>query len=191
MADMNRRNVLLGLGTAAAGSGIVFGSGAFTQLEADRDVTISVEDDGSAQVGLTEGGVDTDAVDTDAGADDNEIAIVQSDINAGAQVRLGEGDFGTQLGTGEFGVIEVANNTNANQEIEVDIEIASSDADFDSFELYSEDDEATADGEFIIETLPDTESFEFAIEYELADDLSDPPALGAELTINAEQTQTE
>ena len=190
MADMNRRNVLLGLGTAAAGSGIVFGSGAFTQLEADRDVTISVEDDGSAQVGLTEGGVDTEAVDTDAGTDDNEIAIDQSDINAGAQVRLGEGDFGTQLETEESGVIEVANDTNANQEIEVDIEIANSGGDFDSFELYSEDDEATDDGQSIDETLTDnTESFEFAIEYELDDDLSEDPELDAELTINAEQTE--
>ena len=50
---MNRRNVLLGLGTAAAGSGIVFGSGAFTQLEADREVDISVEGDPEGQLGLT------------------------------------------------------------------------------------------------------------------------------------------
>ena len=45
MADMNRRNVLLGLGTAAAGSGIVFGSGAFTQIEAERAVEIEIEAD--------------------------------------------------------------------------------------------------------------------------------------------------
>ena len=45
MADMNRRNVLVGLGTAAAGSGMVFGSGALTQVEAERDIDISVEED--------------------------------------------------------------------------------------------------------------------------------------------------
>ncbi|ESS02427.1 MAG: hypothetical protein A07HR67_02758 [uncultured archaeon A07HR67] len=49
---MNRRNVLLGLGTAAAGSGIVFGSGAFTQVQAERDITIGVSTDENALVEL-------------------------------------------------------------------------------------------------------------------------------------------
>lgn len=43
--DMNRRNVLIGLGTAAAGSSVVFGSGAFTSVTATRDVTVSLADD--------------------------------------------------------------------------------------------------------------------------------------------------
>ena len=44
---MNRRNVLLGLGTAAAGSGIVFGSGAFTQVQADRQLAVEIAGDDS------------------------------------------------------------------------------------------------------------------------------------------------
>ena len=52
MVNMNRRNVLLGLGTAAAGSGAVFGSGAFTQVQADRDVSINVTGDNNALLGI-------------------------------------------------------------------------------------------------------------------------------------------
>jgi len=49
---MKRRNILLGLGAAAAGSGAVFGSGAFTQVQADRDLTIGIEQDSSALLEL-------------------------------------------------------------------------------------------------------------------------------------------
>ena len=53
MSKMNRRNVLLGLGTAAAGSGIVFGSGAFTQVAAERNVSVSVDADDAEGAVLT------------------------------------------------------------------------------------------------------------------------------------------
>lgn len=49
---MNRRNVLLGLGTAAAGSGAVFGSGAFSTVEANRDVKINIAADNNAALGI-------------------------------------------------------------------------------------------------------------------------------------------
>ena len=68
MADMNRRNVLVGLGTAAAGSGIVFGSGAFTQVEAERDVTIQVAKDADAALNIQDGGNDVTSVDGTSGA---------------------------------------------------------------------------------------------------------------------------
>lgn len=51
---MRRRNVLIGLGATAAGGAAVFGSGAFTQLQADRDFTISVAGDGDAFLQLRE-----------------------------------------------------------------------------------------------------------------------------------------
>lgn len=50
---MNRRNVLIGLGAIAAGGGAAFGSGAFSQVEADRAATFSVTNDGSALLGLS------------------------------------------------------------------------------------------------------------------------------------------
>lgn len=52
---MNRRNILVGLGTAAAGSGVVLGSGAFTQVSSARNVTIGVDNDSSALVELNAG----------------------------------------------------------------------------------------------------------------------------------------
>jgi hypothetical protein len=53
--NVNRRNVLLGLGTAAAGSGAVFGSGAFTQVEAERSLSVTVDKDSAASVALKAG----------------------------------------------------------------------------------------------------------------------------------------
>lgn len=47
---LTRRNALIGLGTAAAGAGVVGGTGAFTSVEADRDVTISTTGDSGANV---------------------------------------------------------------------------------------------------------------------------------------------
>lgn len=49
---MNRRNVLIGLGTVAAGGGAVLGSGAFSQVEAERTVNVNSDADASALLAL-------------------------------------------------------------------------------------------------------------------------------------------
>lgn len=49
---MNRRNALIGLGTLSVGGGALFGSGAFSQVDADRTVTVSVTGDASALLAL-------------------------------------------------------------------------------------------------------------------------------------------
>lgn len=49
---MNRRNALIGLGTLSVGGGALFGSGAFSQVDADRTVTVSVTGDASALLEL-------------------------------------------------------------------------------------------------------------------------------------------
>lgn len=49
---MNRRNVLIGLGAIAAGGGAAFGSGAFSQVEADRSVSITMAGDSGALLQL-------------------------------------------------------------------------------------------------------------------------------------------
>ena len=94
MADMNRRNVLLGLGTAAAGSGIVFGSGAFTQIEADRDVSISIvdDDDGSGAVTLTPN-PEVEGVNADGGSGSAELQIDDGDLLSNATIEYGDADF--------------------------------------------------------------------------------------------------
>jgi len=52
---MNRRTLLAGLCTAASGSGLVLGSGAFTQVSTARNVTIAVDNDSDALIELTAG----------------------------------------------------------------------------------------------------------------------------------------
>jgi hypothetical protein len=47
---MKRRVLLGGIGTASIGIGATFGSGAFTSIEANRDVELNVESDSSAQI---------------------------------------------------------------------------------------------------------------------------------------------
>ncbi|WP_162991485.1 hypothetical protein [Halostella salina] len=80
---MNRRNVLIGLGTAVVGGGAAFGSGAFTNVEAERTVDLQTSGDGSAQVqlsvsdGLSSGG--------------DTIELSEQDINADAITRYNGG----------------------------------------------------------------------------------------------------
>lgn len=50
----SRRNLLIGIGTAAVGGGAVVGSGALTQVEANRSVTVDVADDSNAFIELEE-----------------------------------------------------------------------------------------------------------------------------------------
>lgn len=102
--SMNRRSVLLGLGTAAAGSGVVFGSGAFTQTSADRDVDLAFADDDKAALALAEGANSTDS-DTEAN--------VSKDGSAGAEkitIDIGEEGMVTD-GVNLFtDILKVTNN---------------------------------------------------------------------------------
>jgi len=41
--DMNRRNVLIGMGGLAVGGGALLGSGAFTSVSAERDVEVPAQ----------------------------------------------------------------------------------------------------------------------------------------------------
>jgi len=50
--QLTRRNTVIGLGTLAAGAGVIGGSGAFDSVEADRSVEISVAGDASALLKL-------------------------------------------------------------------------------------------------------------------------------------------
>jgi hypothetical protein len=49
---LTRRNALIGLGTVAAGAGVVGGSGAFSSVTAQRSVTVETAGDGSAALTL-------------------------------------------------------------------------------------------------------------------------------------------
>lgn len=49
---MNRRNVLVGIGAIVAGGGAALGTGAFSQVQADRSVSVQLESDSQALVAL-------------------------------------------------------------------------------------------------------------------------------------------
>lgn len=49
---MNRRQLIAAMGTISAGGAIVTGTGAFTSVEADRDVAVQVADDANAFLAL-------------------------------------------------------------------------------------------------------------------------------------------
>ena len=73
---MNRRNVLVALGAAAILTGIVFGTGAFTQVEADRTVSVDLADDANAFLELSETDENPEYVSTvDGGAGQDVVQL--------------------------------------------------------------------------------------------------------------------
>jgi len=66
---MQRRKFLIGAGSLAAGSAAAVGTGAFTTVEADRDVSINVTDDANAYLSIRPAPKDPNGV--HAGQDDD------------------------------------------------------------------------------------------------------------------------
>lgn len=86
---MNRRNVLIGIGTAAAGSGAILGSGALTSVSAERTLSVETVDDSdtSANVQLS---ADSPLV-TNTGSGNNGQALLEislDSLNDGATTTL-------------------------------------------------------------------------------------------------------
>jgi len=75
---LNRRNTLIGLGTIVAGGGAALGTGAFSSVEADRDVSLDVAGDDGALLQLTvSGGIE--------GSDGEDvISLSQDQLNLDA-----------------------------------------------------------------------------------------------------------
>lgn len=77
---MNRRNVLIGLGAVAAGGGAVLGSGAFSQVEAERTVSASIAADNSgANLGLSPSNTDI------ASMNGNQLEVTINSLNEDAK----------------------------------------------------------------------------------------------------------
>lgn len=105
---MERRNFVIGLGGIAASAGLIAGSGAFSQISADRNMSVTLADDASAYMSLAQGtgGASYTSVDADGnvqltfgalneatGANDNAVSMFDSLVEVGnngdAQVTLG------------------------------------------------------------------------------------------------------
>jgi hypothetical protein len=56
--QLTRRNALIGMGTVAAGAGVIGGTGAFTSVEADRTVSVQTAGDGDAALVLEQAELD-------------------------------------------------------------------------------------------------------------------------------------
>lgn len=103
---MQRRNLLAAIGSAAAGSAAAMGTGAFTSVSADRSVSVAVEGDKSALLGLdaTTGTNSAYAKQTDSG--EVTVAIDETDtyadadgVNANALTKIFEAFQITNQGT--------------------------------------------------------------------------------------------
>ncbi|TQQ79551.1 hypothetical protein [Halonotius roseus] len=88
--QLTRRNTIIGLGTVAAGAGIISGSGAFDSVEANRSFEVSVTGDGGALLGLNATN-DTIAGEEPGGAGGNEVIFFEiNDSETGGDASLNE-----------------------------------------------------------------------------------------------------
>jgi len=142
---VDRRTLLLGMGLVAVMTGMVFGTGAFTQVEAERTVDVDVADDADAFLGLYEttgnytaanGGTVAiqlnDSSDASGiGVNDDAVTTVDSVINVSNQgtqpvdVSVGNAPNGvnltglpvTDVGVGDNVTVGVNVSTNPNRPI--------------------------------------------------------------------------
>lgn len=96
--DMNRRNVLIGMGGLAAAGGAVIGSGAFTSVEASRDVEVNVltnneigDSDQFADVLINVGGFDTVGVDPGTGVNPDGSGLFPTSSDNYSSPSFGQG----------------------------------------------------------------------------------------------------
>jgi len=106
--SMNRRKVLVGLGTIVAGGGVAFGSGAFSTVSAERTVDASTTGDASGYVGITG--------DDEYISDDSSSGTLT--INLGTP---GSESFNPDATTELDGVINVTNNTQEQEDVDVGV----------------------------------------------------------------------
>lgn len=95
-----RRNAVIGMGTIAAGAGIIGGTGAFTQVEAERNVSVSTTDDTEALLAFEP--LDTPDGNEYAAVTDNTVEIDIGGINLNALTKLSRVFSVTNNGGGDI-----------------------------------------------------------------------------------------
>lgn len=108
---LTRRNTIIGLGTIAAGAGVIGGSGAFDSVSADRSFEVSVTGDSAALLGLTVTNETIAGTDTVNG---NDIIYFQLDSD---ETDSGDPAINEAAVTKFFDAFEVANN--GSQEVDL------------------------------------------------------------------------
>lgn len=119
---MNRRNVLKGLTAATAGSmGLAFGSGAFTQVEADRNFDVTIAgDDASSQLVIENIGSDLAAIDT---ASDGTFTIDTTGVQPGGLTTFGQFGDVTDATTLEQGTFVVRNENETGEPVDITLQL--------------------------------------------------------------------
>jgi hypothetical protein len=84
---MQRRKYLAAIGSLAAGGAAITGSGAFTSVSANRDVSVSVADDSDALLSFETGnsGANSQYVETDGGTLSIDISDSNDNIEGGGE----------------------------------------------------------------------------------------------------------
>lgn len=119
---MKRRAVLLGLGASAAGGAAMFGSGAFTQISAERQVSIGIDRDSQALLGLVPN-TDLATVFEQNGElriDSDQLSVGNRGFNANATVAIGATDGSGDVVDGDE-AFKVVNNFDQNLDVELDL----------------------------------------------------------------------
>ncbi len=96
---MNRRNVLVGLGTIVASGGAALGTGAFSSVEADRTVNLQTSGDSSALLQLDPAGTQNVASQTG-----DTLEFDQHSVNENARTEFQPGFTITNNGDNSVGV---------------------------------------------------------------------------------------
>lgn len=108
---MNRRTFLFGTGTAAVGSSLMLGTGAFTTTQADRQLAVEVVPDESMLVGLSPGELNPQYVSpTQETAAPTYMINITTD-NGELGLDGGEYALGANTTTRIEGLLTVANNS--------------------------------------------------------------------------------
>ncbi|MFC7072058.1 hypothetical protein ACFQJ7_04115 [Halovenus rubra] len=104
--EINRRSILLGLGTASVGIGGLFSSGAFTSVEATRSVEINTSDDSSAILKFEPNNPSSNnnIITTENESGTSVIKIKQADLNERATTTFADALKVTNDGSKDVGI---------------------------------------------------------------------------------------
>ena len=139
---MERRNFLIGMGSTAAGASALIGSGAFSRVESQRNVTIQVADDTEAYLGMKP--LDTPNSQNYVALDENGHLYVQIDGQGNQQeVDDLDGPEGQGVNSDSFtyfdGMFELCNQGKADATISYELPDPSHTSLGDSWEAPDED----------------------------------------------------
>lgn len=129
---MERRRFVLSVGTLAASGSVALGTGAFSSIEAERDVSVTVAEDASAYLGIQPGdGPNGNYVDTNNN-DALAINLTGDNDNIGDGLHGGQG-LNANAVTGIADIFKIRNQ--GTQDIELKVSpLAFADVDWSDFD---------------------------------------------------------